>query len=279
MTDRGRPRVRSCDRQHVRPRGGGSRSTRCCPGWRRRFGPAEPESSGRFPTARSRGWSGAGFCHTPSVGSGPCSGRYGVGLTVTALGRAEPEAGGACRAVVARRPSRLTDRCRPRRGRDAEMALELRPDRGGGGDAGRLQGGAGRRSGRPPPRLSRTGSAGQPGRGVGGLDAGVADPPAPGVCEFFADELAMILNCSPDRGARCWSTSRGVLVRPAAGHLGGAGRRAARLAAGRGRWPPSSTAAGREVEPAADRGGGGRGAAAGDAGGRCPAAGGGARPS
>ena len=51
-------------------------------------------------------------------------GGYGVGLTVTALGRAEPEEV-VPPGVVARRPSRLSDLLPAASRSDAEIALEL----------------------------------------------------------------------------------------------------------------------------------------------------------
>jgi uncharacterized protein DUF222 len=118
---------------------------------------------------------------------------FGVGLTVTELGRAAPE--GVLPAGVVARRSRLSDLLPASSRSDAAIALEL----------GRIvaleaalaaykveliAGLAARR----PDSLDR--QLGQPGAASPDWVPGVELPPAPGVSEFFADELAVILNCS-----------------------------------------------------------------------------------
>jgi hypothetical protein len=117
---------------------------------------------------------------------------YGVGLTVTELGRAAPE--GALPPGVVARPSRLSEVLPAASRSDAEIAVEL----------GRIvaveaalaaykselvMGLAGHR----PDALDPV--PGQPGAG------GNADGPIPGTSEFFVDELALVLNATVRRAA------------------------------------------------------------------------------
>jgi len=122
---------------------------------------------------------------------------FGVGLTVTEVGRAAPE--GMLPAGVVARPSRLSDLLPASSRSDAEIALEL-------GRIVALEAAltayqveliAGLAT--PPARHAldrQLGQLGQPGAASPDWVAGAEHPPAPGVSEFFADELAVILNCS-----------------------------------------------------------------------------------
>jgi hypothetical protein len=171
-------------------------------------------------------------------------GGYGVSLTVTRLGRAAPE--DVLPPGVVARPSRLSDLLPAASRSDAEIALEL----------GRIveveaalaaykvelvAGLAARR----PDSLDR--QVGEPGAASPDWLPGVENPPAPGVSEFFADELAVILNCS--------RTAASVLVDTAAMLVDRLPGTWAALADGRLDWPRARalaaelTAPAREVEP------------------------------
>jgi hypothetical protein len=112
---------------------------------------------------------------------------YGVGLTVTELGRAAPE--GALPPGVVARPSRLSEVLPAASRSDAEIAVEL----------GRIvaveaalaaykselvMGLAGHRPDALAPVPGQSGAGGN------------ADGPIPGTSEFFVDELALVLNAT-----------------------------------------------------------------------------------
>ncbi|HET6392106.1 MAG TPA: hypothetical protein VFG13_04735, partial [Blastococcus sp.] len=169
-------------------------------------------------------------------------GAYGVGVTVASL---EPSPGPATvlPAGVVERPTRLGEMMPVAARTDTELAVELqRVDRVRGRLAAYEAELVAELAARRPDSTDR--QIGEPGAASPDWVPAPGREPAPGVSEFFADELALILNCSRTAATKLADSS--LLL---TGQLRATWEA---LADGRLDWPRARAIAAELAEPARD---------------------------
>ena len=167
-------------------------------------------------------------------------GAYGVGVTVASL-EPSPWPAAALPAGVVERPTRLGEMMPVAARTDAELAHELqRIDQVEGRLAAYRAELLTELAGRRPDTTDR--QIGEPGASSPDWAPGPGREPAPGVSEFFADELAVILNCS--RTAATTLADSSLLL------TGRLPRTWAALADGALDWPRARAIAAELTEPA-----------------------------
>jgi hypothetical protein len=132
-------------------------------------------------------------------------GGYGVGVTVASLEPA-PWPATVLPAGVVERPTRLGEMMPVAARSDAELAVELqRVDQVEGRLAAYKAELVSEMAGRRPDSTDR--QIGEPGAASPDRVPAPGREPAPGMSEFFADELALILNCSPTAATKLADSS------------------------------------------------------------------------